>query len=260
MRALQIASSGMLAQERRTEVIANNLANMNTSGYQRRRIEFSALIYKVGTRPDTPQSAAGEQNQGGVHSGLGVKAAATYRITEQGFMKSTENPLDLSIQGAGYFQIQMPNGEISYTRDGNFQIGPEGQIVTQDGYPLQPGISVPTNAQKITVNATGGISAKIPGKLDSSNIGTIQIALFLNAGGMKAIGNNLFTATELSGEPVTVNPGQGGGGSLLQGFVETSNVNPIEEITNLIKAQRAYDMNSKMMQTADKMMAPIGAK
>lgn len=259
MRALQIASSGMLAQERRTEVIANNLANMNTSGYQRRRIEFNALIYKVAARPDTPQSAAGEKNQGGIHSGLGVKAAATYRITEQGFMKSTENPLDLSIQGTGYFQIQMPNGEISYTRDGNFQIGPEGQIVTQDGHPLQPGISVPTNAQKITVNATGGILAKIPGKLDSSNIGTLQIAIFQNAGGMKAIGNNLFAATEQSGEPNIVNPGQGGGGSLLQGFVETSNVNPIEEISNLIKAHRAYDMNSKMIQTADKMMAPIGA-
>jgi flagellar basal-body rod protein FlgG len=259
MRALQIASSGMLAQERRTEVVANNLANMNTSGYQRRRMEFSALIYKVGSRPDTQQSSAGEQNQGGVHTGLGVKAAATYRITQQGFMKSTENPLDISIQGAGYFQIQMPNGEISYTRDGNFQIGPEGQIVTQDGYPLQPGLSIPTNAQKITVNATGGVVAKIPGKLDSSNIGNFQIALFQNAGGMKAIGNNLFAATEQSGEPVIMNPGQGGGGSLLQGFVETSNVNPIEEITNLIKAHRAYDMNSKMMQTADKMMAPIGA-
>ena len=259
MRALQIASSGMLAQERRTEVVANNLANMNTSGYQRRRMEFSALLYKIGSRPDTPQSSAGTQNQGGVHTGLGVKAAATYRITQQGFMKSTENPLDISIQGSGYFQIQMPNGEISYTRDGNFQIGPEGQVVTQDGYPLQPGLSIPTNAQKITVNATGGVVAKIPGKLDSSNIGNLQIALFQNAGGMKAIGNNLFAATEQSGEPVIMNPGQEGGGSLLQGFVETSNVNPIEEITSLIKAHRAYDMNAKMMQTADKMMAPIGA-
>jgi flagellar basal-body rod protein FlgG len=259
MRALQIASSGMLAQERRTDVIANNLANMNTSGYQRRRIEFSALIYKVNQRPDTPQSTATDHNQGGVQSGLGVKAAATYRITEQGFMKSTENPLDLSIQGGGYFQVQLPNGEISYTRSGNFQIGPEGQIVTQDGYPLQPGISIPANAQKITVNATGGVLAKIPGQQNSSTIGTLQVALFPNAGGLKAIGNNLFSQSEQSGEPIIANPGQGGSGSVLQGFVETSNVNPIEEITNLIKAHRAYDMNSKMMQTADKMMAPIGA-
>ena len=154
----------------------------------------------------------------------------------------------------------MPDGEIAYTRDGNFQIGPEGQIVNQDGYPLQPGISVPANAQKITVNATGGVSAKIAGQLTPSIIGTIQVALFPNEGGMKAIGGNLFTASEQSGEPVITNPGEGGGGSVLQGFVETPNVNPIEEITNLIKAHRAYDMNSKMMQTADKMMAPTGSK
>ena len=260
MQALQIASSGMLAQERRTEVIANNLANMNTTGYQRRRMEFNALIYKTGSRPDMKESSAGENMQGGVQSGLGVQAAATYRVSEQGFMKATDNPLDLSIQGGGYFQIQMPDGEIAYTRDGNFQIGPEGQIVNQDGYSLQPGISVPANAQKIMVNATGGVSAKIAGQLTPSIIGTIQVALFPNEGGMKAIGGNLFTASEQSGEPVITNPGEGGGGSVLQGFVETSNVNPIEEITNLIKAHRAYDMNAKMMQTADKMMAPTGSK
>ena len=259
MQALQISATGMLAQERRTEVIANNLANMNTTGYQRRRLEFNSLIYKNSERPPTPESSPSAEVPGGIHSGLGVKAAATYRITEQGFMKSTNNPFDISIQGSGYFQIELPNGDLAYTRDGSFQIGPEGQMVTQDGYPVQPGITIPANAQKVTVNAAGGVVVKVPGQETPVNVGTLQIALFSNAGGLRPIGSNLFLADAQSGEANIVNPGQASGGSILQGFVETSNVNPIAEITNLIKAQRAYDMNSKVMSTADKMMAPIGA-
>lgn len=260
MQALETAATGMLAQERRTEVIANNLANMNTTGYQRRRMEFNALVYKTAQRPATPQSSPGETVPGAVHSGLGVKAAATYRIGEQGFMKSTENPLDLAVQGGGYFQIQLPNGEIAYTRDGNFQLDPAGQIVTQDGFILQPGINVPANAQKVTVNATGEVVVKLAGQEAPVVAGTIQVALFANAGGLRPVGDNLFLADAQSGEPTVVNPGEGGSGNLLQGFVETSNVNPIDEISKLIKAQRAYDMNSKVLQTADSMMAPIGAK
>ena len=260
MQALQTAASGMLAQERRTEVIANNLANMNTTGYQRRRIEFNSLIYKTSSRPATRESSPGEQVPGGVHRGLGVKAAATYRITEQGFLKTTQNPLDMAVQGSGYFQIQLPNGEIAFSRNGNFQLDPEGQIVTQDGFPVQPGINVPANTQKITVNSTGEVLAKIPGQDAPVSVGIVQVALFANAGGLAPIGNNMFAASEQSGQPTVVNPGQGGSGAILQGFVETSNVNPIDEITKLIKAQRAYDMNSKVMTTADRMKAPIGAK
>ncbi len=259
MDALQISATGMLAQERRTEVVANNLANMNSTGYQRRRLEFSALIYKNASRPAMRESSPSESVPGGVHSGLGVKAAATYRVTEQGHMKSTANPFDVAIQGSGYFQIQLPNGEIAYTRNGNFQISPAGEIVTQDGFPVQPGITVPTDAQKVTINATGEVVVKIPGQADPVSAGIIQVALFPNEGGMQPLGNSLFAATEQSGAPATSNPGQTDAGSLLQGFVEASNVNPIEEISNLIKAQRAYDMNSKVMATADKMMAPIGA-
>ncbi len=260
MQALQTAATGMLAQERRTEVIANNLANMNTTGYQRRRIEFNSLIYKNSPRPDTPQSSPNDLVAGGIHSGLGVKAAATYRITEQGFLKKTDNPLDMAVRGSGYFQIQLPNGETAYSRDGNFQLDPEGQIVTQDGFPMQPGINVPTNTQNISVNASGEVIAKIPGQENPAVVGIVQIALFANAGGLSPLGDNMFSATEQSGQPTVVNPGQGGSGSLLQGFVESSNVNPIDEITKLIKAQRAYDMNSKVMSTADRMMTPIGAK
>lgn len=260
MQALQTAATGMLAQERRTEVIANNLANMNTTGYQRRRMEFNSLIYKTAQRPATAQSSAGDLVPGGVHSGLGVKAAATYRITEQGFLKATGNPLDLAMQGSGYFQVQLPNGETAYSRDGNFQLDPDGQVVTQDGFILQPGITVPANTQKITVNSTGEILAKIPGQATPVAVGTIQVAVFANDGGLRALGDNLFAEDTQSGPPTIINPGEGGSGSLLQGFVETSNVNPIDEITKLIKAQRAYDMNSKVLQTADSMMAPIGGK
>ena len=260
MQALETAATGMLAQERRTEVIANNLANMNTTGYQRRRMEFNALVYKTAQRPSTPQSSPGDLVPGGVHSGLGVKAAATYRITEQGFLKATENSLDLAMQGSGYFQIQLPNGEIAFSRDGNFQLDPEGQIVTQDGFILQPGINIPANTEKITVNSTGEVLAKTAGQEVPVVVGTIQVAVFANAGGLRALGDNLFAADEQSGPPTVVNPGEGGSGSLLQGFVESSNVNPIDEITKLIKAQRAYDMNSKVMQTADSMMAPLGSK
>ncbi|NQV99132.1 MAG: flagellar basal-body rod protein FlgG [Rhodospirillales bacterium] len=260
MQALQTAATGMLAQERRTDVIANNLANMNTTGYQRRRLEFNALIYKASPRPASRESSAGDLVPGVVHSGMGVKAAATYRITDQGFLKATEKPLDMAIQGGGYFQIQLPNGETAYTRDGNFQLDPEGQIVNQDGFVLQPGINIPANTQQITVNAKGEVLAKTAGQETPVAVGTIQIALFANAGGLRALGDNLYGADPQSGAPTIVNPGGGGSGALLQGFVETSNVNPIDEISKLIKAHRAYDMNSKVLQTADAMMAPIGAK
>jgi len=256
MRALQIASSGMMAQDRRTEVIANNLANMNTTGFQRRRTEFNELIYKNMTRPGNASSRPGEAVPGGIYSGLGVQTGSVYRVTDQGNLKSTGNSLDLAIQGAGYFQIQLPNGESAFTRNGTFQLSADGAIVTQDGFPVQPLTTVQSNASEITVNSTGTVQVTLPGQQDPINVGSLQLVLFPNEGGLKAVGNNMYVPTEGSGGPVAVAAGEGGSGTILQGFVEASNVNPIEEITNLIRAQRAYDMNSKIIQTADQMMAP----
>jgi len=255
MLALQIAATGMLAQEYRTEIVANNLANMNTSGYQRRRTEFNDLIYKNLERPASASSRPGESVPGGVHSGLGVKMAAAYRITEQGSLRATSNTFDLAIQGAGYFQIQLPNGDTAYTRDGTFQLNGGGQLVNHDGFTVQPGIVIPPNVEDVTINQTGEILAKIAGDEAPVNVGVVQIAVFPNEGGLRAVGDNLFLPTQASGGAIAVNPGLGGGGTILQGFVETSNVNPIEEIAALVRAQRAYDMNSKVMATADKMSA-----
>ena len=255
MLSLQIAASGMLAQEQRTEAVANNLANMNTSGFQRRRIEFNGLIYKNLRRPDSLSSGSGENVPSGVNSGLGVQSASIYRISEQGQLKKTDNSLDIGIQGSGYLQIQLPNGELAYTRDGSFQLSADGQIVNHDGYPLQPAINIQANAQKITINSSGIVLVKIPGQMEPANVGLIQLALFPNQGGLQSMGDNLLIPTTQSGEPLIVGPGLAGAGTLHQGFVEASNVNPIEEVAQLIRAQRAYDMNSKVMQTADQMMA-----
>jgi len=181
--------------------------------------------------------------------------ASAYRITEQGSLRATSNTFDLAIQGAGYFQIQLPNGDTAYTRDGTFQLNAGGQLVNHDGFTVQPGIVIPPNVEDVTINQTGEILAKIAGDEAPVNVGVVQIAVFPNEGGLKAVGDNLFLPTQASGGAIAVNPGLGGGGTILQGFVETSNVNPIEEIAALVRAQRAYDMNSKVMSTADKMSA-----
>jgi len=255
MKALSIAASGMLAQQHRTEVVANNLANMTTTGYQKRRTEFNDLLYKHAPRRPNASSRAGEQVPAGVNLGMGVKMAAVYRINEQGSLKQTTNSLDLAIQGDGFFQVQLPNGEIALTRDGTFQMSDTGQLVTQDGFPVQPGITIPPNAQNITISATGTIQAKIAGNETPTNVGNIQLALFPNPGGLFPVGDNMFLPTERSGNATNVAAGSNGSGTILQGFVESSNVNPIEEIANLIRAEKAYSMNSKVMSTADEMMS-----
>ncbi|MBO6519676.1 MAG: flagellar basal-body rod protein FlgG [Rhodospirillales bacterium] len=258
MDALRIGASGMMAQQRNVEVVANNLANMNTTGYQRRRTEFHDLIYKNSARPDEFGSRAGEQVPGGVQSGKGVDLASVYRVTEQGSLRQTNNVFDLAIQGRGYFQVQLPNGDTAYTRDGTFQIDATGSLVTQDGFPVLPGISVPVDAIDVTVNAAGEVLVTQDGNAIPSNVGALQVAVFPNEGGLRAEGNNLFTETPASGAAAIVTPGTTGSGAVLQGFIETSNVNPVEEIAEMIRAQRAYDMNSKIIQTADQMMAPSG--
>ncbi len=256
MKALQIAASGMMAQQYNTEVVANNLANMNTTGYQRRRTEFSDLIYAAAARKPSRSSRAGKFVPGGVESGHGVRMAAIYRVSEQGSLSSTSNAFDLAIQGDGYFQVLLPNGDTAYTRDGSFQINGTGQLVTHDGFAVQPGILIPQGAIDVTINSSGEVLVTEAAGQEASNVGTIQIATFPSEGGLEALGDNLFRATQASGPATVDNPSAAGYGSLMQGFLETSNVNPITEIAALIAAQRAYEMNSKVVQTADQMMGP----
>ena len=193
----------------------------------------------------------------GVQVGLGVKLAAVYRIHEQGNLTATDNSFDMAVQGKGFFQVQLPTGETAYTRDGTFQLNQNGQMVTHDGYPLQPGINVPSNAVDVTINNAGEVLAQIEGQVALQNVGQIQLATFQNEPGLQAIGDNLLLETPASGSAVTGNPASTGFGSILQGFLETSNVNAVEEISQLISAQRAYEMNSKVIQTSDEMMGTL---
>ena len=238
MRSLDIAATGMLAQQKNVEVVANNLANMNTTAYMRRRTEFQDLIYQDLRRVGTTSSDAGTIVPSGVQLGLGVKLAAVYRIHEQGNLEATDNTLDLAVQGKGFFQISLPTGDTAYTRDGTFQMDANGRIVTHDGYPLEPSITVPNNAIDVTINQSGEVLVKIEGQVAFSNVGQIQIATFPNVAGLQAEGGNLLTETPASGSASTGAPGSTGFGPLLQGFPDTSNVNAVQEISNLISAQR----------------------
>lgn len=258
MRSLSIAATGMLAQQRNVEVISNNLANMNTTSYMRRRTEFQDLLYQNLRRVGSTSSDAGTIVPSGVQLGLGVKLAAVYRIHEQGNLTSTDNTFDLAIQGKGYFRIQLPGGETAYTRDGTFQLNASGQLVTHDGYTVMPGITIPANTVDITVNQSGQVLAKLQGQVALSNVGQLQLANFPNEAGLNSVGGNLYMESPASGTPTTGNPASTGYGSILQGFLETSNVNPVEEISNLISAQRAYEMNSKIIKASDDMMSTLG--
>lgn len=257
MRALDIAGTGMQAQQTNVEVISNNIANMTTTGYKRRRAEFQDLIYQNLRRVGANSSDAGSIVPAGAQIGLGVKTAAIYRINEQGNLQQTGNSLDLAIRGNGYFQVTLPSGDTAYTRDGTFSLSPDGQIVTADGYVVQPGVTVPSNATSVIINATGQVQATIDGQTAPTTLGQIALAVFPNDAGLEAQGQNLFLQTAASGNPVTGPPGSPGFGSVLQGFVETSNTNVVTEITNLITAQRAYEMNSRVITTSDQMLATL---
>ena len=257
MRSLNIAATGMLAQQRNVEVVSNNLANMNTTGYMRRRTEFHDLLYQNVRRVGSTSSDEGSVVPSGVQIGLGVKLAAVYRIHEQGNLTATDNTLDMAIQGKGFFQVELPSGDTAYTRDGTFQLNADGEIVTHDGYSVLPGITVPADAIDVTINQSGEVLVKVQGQVALQNVGQLQIATFANEAGLEAIGSNLLIETPASGAPAVSAPQEPGYGSILQGFLETSNVNAVEEITNLISAQRAYEMNSKVIQTADEMMATL---
>ena len=257
MKSLSIGATGMLAQQLNVEVISNNIANMTTTGFKRQRAEFQDLLYQNMRRVGSTSSDAGTIVPSGVQIGAGVKTAAVYRINEQGNINPTGNVLDLAINGQGYFQITLPAGDTAFTRAGSLQLDPQGQIVTADGYIVQPGLTVPQNAVGITVNPTGEVLVKLDGQVAPQNIGQLQLAVFPNPAGLEAVGDNLFMETPASGQAITGNPGAPGFGRVIQESLETSNVNIVSEITSLITAQRAYEMNSKVISTTDQMMQAV---
>jgi flagellar basal-body rod protein FlgG len=245
----------MAAQQLNVEVISNNIANMNTVGYKRQRAEFQDLMYQNVERMGAQSSSAGTVVPTGIQVGLGVKAGSVYRITEQGTPGRTDNPYDVAIDGKGYFQVTLPSGEIGYTRAGNFSLSPEGTIVTEDGYTVEPAITIPQNALAVTISKTGEVSASIDGQVDPQVVGQLEIANFFNEAGLEAVGDNLLMETAASGAANVAAPGEPGFGQLLQGYTESSNVDAVTEISALIVAQRAYEMNSKVISTADDMMS-----
>lgn len=255
MRALSIGATGMEAQQLNVEVISNNIANLSTTGFKRSRAEFQDLLYQNLRSVGSASSDTGTTLPSGLQVGLGVKPAATYRINEQGNLSVTNNPLDLAINGRGYIQVQLPDGTTAYTRSGSLQLNSTGQLVTADGYTVLPNITVPTSATAITVNASGQVLATIAGSTTQQTAGQLQLANFINPTGLDAIGQNLLKETQASGSPITGNPQSVGFGSIVQGSLETSNVDIVTEVTSLITAQRAYEMNSKVINTADQMLS-----
>jgi len=254
MRALSIASTGMLAQQVNVEVIANNLANMNTTGFKLQRAEFQDLLYQNVQTPGSQTSDTGAVAPNGIQIGGGVKTAAIYRVTTQGDLKSTSNPYDVAVQGQGYFRIQLADGSDGFTRAGNFGLSPEGQLVTQQGLVVQPGIAIPQNTISVQVNAQGQVNATVAGNATPQTVGQLELTRFANEAGLNAVGDNLYLETPASGAPQSGVPGTPGYGTIQQGFLETSNVNSVDEITALITAQRAYEMNSKVVSAADQML------
>ncbi len=257
MRSFNIAATGMQAQQTQVDVISHNLANMSTTGYKRHRAEFEDLVYQDLRRVGTNSSDTGTIVPTGVQIGLGVKTGAVSRSHEQGTMTGTDNPLDVAIQGRGFFRIELPTGDFAYTRNGQFQLSPEGEIVTQDGYIVSPNIVVPDDTIGVSINAQGEVQVTIDGQIAPQNLGQLDLVNFINPAGLQAIGDNLLLETEASGDPTVGLAGDEGFGSLLQGFLEASNVNPITEITNMIVAQRAYEMNSKVITASDEMLQAL---
>jgi flagellar basal-body rod protein FlgG len=254
MRALNTAATGMQAQQLNVEVIANNIANMNTTGFKRQRAEFQDLLYQNVERMGVTSSDAGTIVPTGVQVGVGVKAGSVYRVTEQGGIIQSTNAYDMAIQGEGYYIIQMPDGRDAYTRAGNFSLSPDGQIVTEDGFIVAPGISVPQEALGVSINREGVVQAIMPDGSAPQDVGAVELARFVNPAGLEAIGDNLFLETPASGTANRGQPGSVGFGTIQQGFLETSNVNAVTEISALITAQRAYEMNSKVITTTDEML------
>jgi len=257
MRSLNIAATGLSAQQINVDAISHNLANMTTTGYKAERPEFQDLIYQDLRRVGTNTTDQGTILPVGVQIGLGVKTAAISRNTGQGTVQATENALDIAVQGKGYFQIELPDGTIGYTRDGAFKLSPDGIIVTREGYSVQPAITIPDDAIDVSINASGQVEVLVTGQVDPQQLGQMEMASFINPAGLQAMGDNMFLETAASGDPILGNAGEDGFGTLLQGYLENSNVNPVSEITDLIVAQRAYEMNTKVLTASDEMLQSL---
>ncbi len=252
-RALGTAATGMQAQERRVEVISNNLANVNTAGFKKSRAEFQDLLYDH-IKPAGAESEIGTRTPSGIEVGLGVRTVATQRVFTPGTVRQTDNTLDLTIEGDGFFPIRQTNGLIAYTRDGSFRVDFEGNIVNADGLPLDPGIVIPVDAEEISIVADGTVNVIQEGSVDAVSIGRIELATFVNPAGLQAKGHNLFVPSPGSGAATLVTPGIQGSGTIMQGAIELSNVAAVEEMVDLISAQRAYETNSKIIRAADEML------
>lgn len=254
MRGLWSAASGMAAQQLNMDVVANNLANVNTTGFKRSRVDFQDLVYQT-IRPAGTAVAEGAQVPTGIQVGLGSHPAAVQKIFSQGDFQQTQNPLDVAIEGDGFLQVLRPDGTIAYTRDGTFKLDNQGRLVNSDGYTLEPELAIPAEATQIAIGADGTLSVSLPGQSEPQEVGQIQLAKFLNPAGLMSLGKNLYAPSGASGEAITGTPGLDGFGTLAQGLVEMSNVRIVDEMVNMIVAQRAYEVNSKSIQTADDMLA-----
>jgi len=252
MRSLHIAATGLDVQQTQLDVISNNLANVSTTGFKRSRAVFEDLLYQTIRQPGA-QTSQQTQLPSGFQLGVGARTVATERIHSQGALQATENALDVAINGNGYFQILMPDGTTNYTRDGSFQIDSQGNLVTASGFQVQPAITIPSDAQSITIARDGTVTVTQPNNVTTTQ-GPIQLATFINPTGLQSLGENLFAETAASGAPVVTNPAENGAGVLAQNFIETSNVNVAEELVNMIVAQRAYELNSRAITTADQML------
>jgi flagellar basal-body rod protein FlgG len=254
--ALLVGLSRQMVLERQLDVVANNLANVNTNGFKKSRVEFEDLVYQQVKAPGTPNTSSTESPIG-LELGLGTRAVATARDFSSGNLETTNGPLDLAIEGAGFFQITMPDGSIAYSRAGAFHLNQDGQVVTAEGYPLQPAITIPKDATSISVSKQGVVSVAIAGQNAPQQVGTIELATFQNSAGLEALGSNFYKVTTASGEPTTTTPGLEGAGTLAQGMLEQSNVSIVEEMINMILGQRAYEANSRVVRTSDEMLQDV---
>jgi flagellar basal-body rod protein FlgG len=257
MRALNTAATGMAAQQTNVDTIAHNLANVNTTGFRRMRAEFQDLIYQTIRTPGGTASTEGQRLPTGIQIGEGVRTVSTTEIHEQGAMLQDGGKWDLAIEGAGFFQVTQPGGQIAYTRAGDFKLDQDGRLVTTDGYLIEPAVTIPTNATSVTISPSGNISVTLPNQTASQEVGQLQLANFVNPSGLLAIGRTSFVVTDASGQPILGQPGQEGLGTVAQGFLEASNVEVVTEMVDLIAAQRAYEINQRVITTADEMLQRV---
>lgn len=254
MRALQTAATGMMAQEMNVQVISNNVANMRTTGFKRQRVNFQDLLYEQHRRAGTPTSEQGTQIPAGVFVGAGVKTVSTPRVMSQGNINPTEKSYDLAIRGEGFMRVTMPDGRTAYTRDGSLDLDSQGRLVTGEGYLIDPGITVPANSTTVSINAQGAVSALSAGNPQPQQLGQITLSRFINKTGLESVGDNLFVETAASGAAIDGAPGSEGFGTIQQGYLEESNVNAVTEISSLIAAQRAYELNARIITASDQML------